>query len=170
MNALVIGGASTVWDDLAALREWTPGCTVVVNDIGTVYPRFDAWATLHAEKLDGWKAERTARGLPGGYVTWGRPEKPGTDRTLAGWTSGSSGMFGVGVALAMGAESVVVAGVPLDARPHFFDEAAWESFHLYRRAWERRVERLRGRVWSMSGWTRELLGEPPVDLLTGKVA
>lgn len=161
MRALVIGGASCAWDDLRALGSWGD-VRIAVNDMASVYPhRIDHIATLHAEKLIRWTAERERRGGNMDFVTWGRPEKPGTDRTLAGWTSGSSGLFAVGVALELGAEQVVLAGVPMDPQPHFFNEAEWPEFRLYRKAWERRADALRGRVFSMSGWTRELLGSPP---------
>lgn len=162
MIALVVGGAACVWGDLAALAAWKPDTVIAVNDMIGAFPgRIDVAATLHAEKLDRWRLERWRQGGNPDYVTWGRPEKPGTDRVLGGWTSGSSGMFGVGVALELGADVVLLAGVPMDPRPHFFDHTAWDSFRLYRAAWEKRADRLRGRVFSVSGWTRDLLGPPP---------
>jgi hypothetical protein len=162
MRALVVGGASCVWDDLAALGLHF-GPVLVVNDIGTVHPgRIDHWCTLHAEKLESWRLARWRNGGNGDYTTWGRPEKPGTDRTLAYWTRGSSGLFAVGVALELGAHEVVLCGVPMDGRPHYFDSAAWDSFRLYRETWVKRAPLLWERgVYSMSGWTRELLGPPP---------
>ena len=161
MRALILGGGSCVWDDIRALGTWD-GLVIAVNDVGCVYPYpVDHWCSLHAEKLAGWALERKGRGFDMTFTTWTRPEREGADRQLAGWSSGSSGMFAVGVALELGAESVVLAGVPMEPRPHFFDATAWTDFANYRGAWEKRADRLRGRVYSMSGWTRDLLSGPP---------
>lgn len=163
MNALVIGGAGCVWDDLRALGPFS-GTVVAVNDIGAYYPhRFDHWATLHPEKLAGWRMERWRRGGNGDYTTWSRRNPELVDHILSGWSSGSSGMLGVGVALEMGAEHVTLAGVPMGPEGHFFDPAPWEDCMKYREAWEKRADALRGRVASMSGWTRNLLGGPELQ-------
>ncbi len=161
MDALVIGSAACVWDDLRALGQWD-GVVVAVNHMAAVYPyRIDHLATLHSDMAGAWVRARKARGGNLDFTIWGRPEREGADYTLSGWSSGSSGLFGVGVALGIGAERVVLAGVPIDETPHFFDHAAWACFAGYRAVWEERASLLRGRVFSMSGWTRELLGSPP---------
>lgn len=162
MKALILGGAACVWDDLRTLGPYGD-IVIAVNDIGAVYPhRIDHWATLHGEKLPDWSAKRVVRGYNTDYTTWTRPEKPGqTDRVLSGWSSGSSGFLAVGVALEVGATEVVLAGVPMDGSPHFFDREGWKGFLAHRAAWERKADDLRGRVFSMSGWTRRLLGSPP---------
>lgn len=161
MRALVLGGAACVWDDLRALGPWD-GIVVATNDAGVAYPyRIDHWASLHPEKLEHWQELRQALHGNRDYTTWSRRCPELVDRTLTGWTSGSSGMFAVGVALELGAESVVCAGVPMDGSPHFFDEAGWQAFEHHRTAWQARKGVMYGRVFSMSGWTRELLGSPP---------
>lgn len=161
MHALVVGGAACLWDDLRSLGPWT-GIVVAVNDSIAHYPhRIDHAATLHPEKLAGWTEGRARRGGNLDFTSWSRRNPELVDRTIKGWSSGSSGLLAVGVAFAAGAERVVLAGVPLTSEPHYFDAAAWEAFHLYRDAWERRAEALRGRVYSLSGWTRDLLGSPP---------
>lgn len=163
-SALVVGGASCVWDDLRALGPWA-GLVVAINDAIAVYPhRIDHAATLHPEKLAGWCEERARRGGNPDYLTWSRKAPEVVDRVLTGWNGGSSGLFAVGVALEAGAERVVLTGVPLDARPHFWDAEAWEACNLYRAGWEKRADELRGRAFSCSGWTRELLG-PPAEML-----
>lgn len=163
MNALVIGGAACVWDDLRALGPWG-GLVVVVNDVGACYPhRIDHWATLHPEKLAGWRMGRWKRGGNGDYTTWSRRNPELVDRIISGWSSGSSGMLGVGVALDVGAENVVLAGIPMGSEGHFFSPDPWGAFETHRPAWEKRIDVLRGRVTSMSGWTRELLGAPELQ-------
>jgi hypothetical protein len=171
MTALVLGGASCIWRDLASLGRWAPDLVIATNDAGTVYPhRIDAWATLHPEKLVGWRLDRWRNGGNGDYLTWSRRNPELVDRILTGWNQGSSGMFAVGVALEMGAERVILAGVPMQAEAaHFFDPAPWDAVHHHRDAWEKRADQMRGRVVSCSGWTRELLGGPD-EALTRKAA
>jgi hypothetical protein len=161
MRALVVGGASCVWDDLAALGSWRPDLTIAVNDAIAAYPhRIDHAATLHPEKFGGWIEERYKRQGNLDFVTWSRRNPELVDRILTGWNQGSSGMFAVGVALEMGAERVILAGVPMTETPHFFNAEPWAGVRHHRDAWEKRADEMRGRVVSCSGWTRELLGGP----------
>lgn len=164
--ALVVGGASCVWDDLAAVGR-TPDLVVCVNDSGTVYPNaFAAWVSLHPVKFPMWERARRAKGLPGGYLKWSQPSDHNArrvDRTLGGWKHGSSSFLAVGVAFEMGATEVVLCGVPMQAEgAHFFSpDKPWDQVDRYTAAWVEAAHKLRGRVYSMSGWTRELLGAPP---------
>lgn len=162
MNALVIGGAHSVWRDIyrveSVVGPWD-GLVIGVNDIGTLLPRLDAWATLHPEKLPQWKREREARGytIP---PTWSN--NYATDYTIAHWANGSSGLLGVGVAFAMGAEEIILCGVRMDRqRNHFREEKGWQQHDRYRRGWLQKLDVMRGKVYSVSGWTREILGPPP---------
>lgn len=163
MRALVIGGAHSVWRDIYAVERVTgpwDGVVIAVNDIGAHLPRLDAWATLHPEpnKLGVWMRQRRKRGLPD-VPTWSN--STGTDHTLGGWSNGSSGLLGVGVALALGCEPVILCGVRMDAqRNHFRDERGWQQHARYRKGWESKCDMLKGRVFSVSGWTRDLLGPP----------
>jgi hypothetical protein len=162
MDALVVGGAACVWDDIASLAPWTPDIVVAANDAIAAYPgRLDHAATLHPEYLAGWRAVRGRNGGNVDYATWSRRNPDLADRILTGWNRGSSGLFAIGVALEMGANRVVLAGVPMTAEAaHFFDPAPWDAAARYREAWEKRVDAMRGRVFSCGGWTRELLGGP----------
>ena len=79
---------------------------------------------------------------------------------------GTSGLGAILSCLAMGYERVVLAGMPLDNGPHN-GEPPWRSTHLAQEAqeggihWDRaRQYAFGGRVKSLSGRTREWLGEP----------
>lgn len=179
--ALIIGGAECVWDDLRRVEEMVggdwPGIVIAVNDVGIHYPgRIDHWATLHAEKLDGWQRDRIHRGHGRTWTTWSRPKstRRGVDRIVTGWTRGASGMLAVGVALdELGCDRVVLAGIPMDAQPHFRESTVhvagrpWHAGGSHWNAWKKdeMAERLGGRVRSMSGKTRELLGAPDIEWL-----
>jgi len=176
-TALVLGGAECLWEDLARLenllggRPW-PGDVLACNDVG--YKRgddgrlyegpLDHWCTLHAEKLGGWKRKREAAGLSRGYQTWSSVRREVVQHHFTGWTSGSSGLYTVSVALkALKYPRVVLCGVPMDATRNTFSDRAWTSHKRYRRGWEGEKEYLKPRVRSFSGWTASVFGEPTVD-------
>lgn len=81
---------------------------------------------------------------------------------------GTSALNACYIGIAMGYERIVLIGIPLDNTGHYF-EPPWEesnflrevpedgSFHFWRLAAKKIFC---GRVKSMSGRTRELLGEP----------
>src|SRR5690606_41623878 len=107
------------------------------------------------------------------FVTWGPDNlrrRRIADRYVRQWVSGSSGLLAMIVALdALGCHRVALCGVPMDNRPHFRESRVhvpgkpWGAARTHRRAIERVLDRLRGRVRSMSGWTRDVLGEPSVE-------
>jgi len=75
--------------------------------------------------------------------------------------SGSSGLFGVKVALAdFGFDQAVLCGIPMDTRPHFTDGDQWHQALRFRPRWQALSPALRDRIRSMSGWTREWFGAP----------
>lgn len=159
MMAVVIGGAACVWDDLRALGPFE-GLVIVVNDMLHSYPhRVDHMATLHPDKLPYWQEKRPG---PKDYETWSTKPHPRVDHRIPNWAAGSSGMLAVVVALDhLKCDEVILCGVPLDpAQSHFFDKKAWTAAVHHRKAWTKNLDRMRGRVFSVSGWTRELLGPP----------
>lgn len=175
--ALVLGGASCVWRDYAVAAQLTEGMgriVVAVNDAGCDVRQLDHWATLHPEKLPWWEDLRREHGLPGGYETWGcekwRPCKAPelVDHVLEG-RRGSSGLFGVRVALKVGAARVICCGIPMDPSPHYFSDEPWTWHDHHWPEWERRFPEFSGRVKSMGGRTRELLGAPTREWLRGGV-
>lgn len=173
MNALVLGGARGLFDDLAALEALHPSwadTVLAVNDAGWGYTgRIDHWVTLHHENLPRWRKER-ARRVPDDspFTVWcDKPWPPGIDRIVHPWGAGSSGFLAVVVALEhLQAERVVLCGVPMDPIPHFFDRQQWTACDGHREAWKRNMDRL-GRVRSLSGWTRAQLGAPDPEWLAG---
>lgn len=174
MTALILGGALCLEDDVRSASELVDpaDCLVVaVNDAGFWWPgRLDHWVTMHAEELPERERIRAERGYPGGYKRWTRPYPPGmkqredsVDELFGGW-SGSSGLLAVGVALErLGADPVLLCGMPMDDRRHFNRKGRWDAAHRHRLGWLEYQDRMMGRVRSFSGWTAELLGVPSHD-------
>lgn len=155
---LIIGSAACVWDDLAAWGD-RPARAIAVNRmIGAYKGRLWAGATLHPELAAEFRASR-----PGKWPLFAPKEASGVTRIHPKrdqW-NGTSVLYAVRIALAHGAERVAVAGAPLDEGPHFDHDGTLRP-HLtqYRLSWSRYTDELGGRVRSLSGWTRDLLGHP----------
>ena len=188
MVALILGSAACLDADLEAFFALPVRAFIVVacNDAGWRWPgTLHHWFTLHPERFSEWEPRRAALGHPPGYVRWTvhANESAGgpVDRTMACETPGMRGDGTSGLSAAwLGWKLVgrgVLCGVPLDRRPHMpgatalgpfetADAAADEARLARARAvWERDTPLFRGRLRSMSGWTRELLGSPTEEWL-----
>jgi hypothetical protein len=73
--------------------------------------------------------------------------------------SGSSALLGVLAGIKMGYEKLVLCGCPLQGK----NRAGRDYFKMFADGWKIRYNQVAPFVRSMSGWTRELLGEPTVD-------
>lgn len=178
-RALVIGGADCLDADLAPLDPADFDVIIGTNDALYTIPPLDALATLHPERVTGggpryrWRERRAARGWPpvpvythhpdwtdrDGFCVW--RDEDALMRVI--WTRGSSGLYAVGVALhALGADTVLLAGCPMDERPNRYrTEPTWRQHGRYWTGWIHAHDRgLLDGVRSMSGRTRELLGAP----------
>lgn len=165
--ALCLGGAKTVWEDLEraqALVGDRDHIIVACNFAGVQFRgHLDGWATLHPERMDGWRAERAGRGLNTdfrAFVHALRRNVRDVEVVPELW-NGSSGPYMAQVALeAMGASGVILCGVPMDGEAgHIHFPGAWGVADRYRLA----IERMKAAglpVRSMSGWTAGVLGEP----------
>ena len=73
------------------------------------------------------------------------------------------------VAFHLKIEKVVLCGVPMDEQGNVDGRENWalKEVMIHREGWNKRYDLLKDRVRSMSGWTRELLGEPTRDWLDG---
>lgn len=179
-TALVLGGAATVWADVeAALDLGEFDGVVSCNDITAAWPgRIDACASLHASSWRRWIAQRDRNGYPRPDRIIGHEGSGCDDELLTGLTdyrfpgqthSGSSGLFALKVALIdLGFDRAVLCGVPMttEAR-HFFDSRAWNGALAHRKGWNEAMPQIKDRARSMGGWTREQLGIPGADWISG---
>lgn len=165
-RAIIIGGGKNVWqefNDLGSVKD--DAAIIAINDAGYVYPyQLDYWVTLHPEKFSKWKAQRQASGFDMGFISigYGAPKdnfyQYFTDEMSDDW-GGSSGLFAVKVAIEKGFDEIILCGVPMNGDINAFRGKEWTEFETYRQGWKNKLDLLRGRVYSQSGWTRELLGE-----------
>jgi len=169
-TALILGGAKCLYDDVeAALKLFTPDIVIAVKDIGITYPIIHHWVTFHIDRTPRELATRRATGLRDPECIWHHAKArnvpyldvPTRKIVVKG---GSSGMMGVLCALELGVDKAVLTGIPLDpAMPHYHRRKhgkPWRDATLYRAFWKQEAPTFNDRVRSMSGYTKELLGEP----------
>lgn len=178
-TALVLGGAACLHDDIRAASAFGPFSEVVAcNEAGAEFYGITAWVTLHANKFPQWIKRRAGNGyndVPPRYTHDERYTGPGVTITPWGFPgqqeTGSSGMYAAKVALVdLGCDRAILCGVPMTQTPHFFDDGIWngkqwDNAGRYFKRWQMVSDEYKSRVRSMSGATRELLGEPTADWL-----
>lgn len=177
-RAVVVGRAR------GALDEYAAACTLcafddvlVVGAMGVDFPdRIDHLVSFHAELFCLWAEKRAVAGYSPAVNYWGaiyrgrrlgeRVKVPAPLRYVE-CIGGSSGFMAVHVALdALDVDRVVLAGVPMDAAAaHYGSDQPWDEADKYWGTWLGNVDRLRGRVRSMSGRTRNVFGEPDKEWL-----
>jgi hypothetical protein len=166
-TAIVLGSAAGCWEEFDTARAMIPRQPIVIacNHAFRDAPFEVAHAvTMHPDLFKKWVPERRALGFPDAGSYWHArhriPWEGVTSRPIESW-GGSSGMLCVAVAFELGCDRIVLAGVPLlKTAQHFDDHRNWDEARQYRWAWQSRRGQLLGRVKSMSGWTRDLLGSP----------
>jgi hypothetical protein len=164
MTAVVVASGRSVWADLRAIAQ--PNAPVfAVNEMIQFAPRLDYGVSHHKDKLPHWlrlrsiasKAVQLHSSAAGPGITRAWPELR---------SSGSSSLLAVRIALRLGHAPVWVAGVPLDAGGYVWDDprprddTPVKDFSQYRTGWLEHRAELQGRVYSPSGFLRELLGCP----------
>ena len=176
--ALILGGADCLKADMEqALALFTPTIIIAVNNAGFDYPGpLDHWVTMHPDKMPEWVKKRRANGYPGAGTLWRpRHRQPGGNlemRECPSW-GGSSGLFAIAVCRlglkGPGTEyRAVLAGVPMQAeRAHYDNPKPWNDCQHYLSSWKTHLPQINGKVKSMSGWTREILGAPDQGWLNG---
>lgn len=170
---VVCGDAACVWNDLERF-----GCRsgnsvyrygynlITVNALVSSFPgRIDHAYCNSGARLNAFiraRRDEYANEFPP-PVTHSRTGE--TDFTWPWHGGGTSGLGAILTALALGYSRIVLAGMPLDNGPHN-GEPPWRATHIAGEAsdgghWERaRQLAFKGRVKSLSGRTREWLGEP----------
>jgi len=176
-TALVLGSAASVYGDAKeAFKLFTPQCVAATNNIGIDWPsKIDHWFTLHPNKTPDWPGMEEAlrrrklarRNRP---ETWSFKPAPSIDHVIEDW-SGSSGLFAVKALIEeLQFDKIVLAGVPMTkVGGHYNEKHEWHKAEMYHRGWKKHLLEIKPFVRSMSGWTKEILGEPTRAWLTEPV-
>jgi len=172
---LVIGSAACVWRDLDRYeRRHGVQDRMGINDIMPFYPGWLKYgATLHTENLPWWYYGQAVRmkkaniAHPPMQVHSTQPSPEVAHVWPIHRDGGTSGIFGAIVGFLMGYDRVILAGIPCDDQPRFY-EPTWEYHRQFGTKsvldeWYRLVEGVpwtRERIKSLSGRTRDIFGEP----------
>jgi hypothetical protein len=171
--ALVLGGANCLEADKAQainLLGDREHLVIACNHAGRDEPgRVDHWCTMHSELFPKWLEDRRAAGRPEPGQLWHAAHRRTTvdSKPIESW-GGSSGMLCARLALHLGCERIILAGVPMrKSFEHYDRPGPWHEAVQYHSAWQRRLPALRHTVRSFSGWTADLLGWPTEEWLDG---
>jgi hypothetical protein len=180
MRAIVVGRSAAALEEYEAARALgVYDAVIVVGAMVVDFPwRVDHLVSWHAVLFAHWARKRASAGHPplGDTRFWGARFRnrhvkgpPGMSVEYVTCVGGSSGFLAAhGVALGvLGATRVVLAGIPLEAGAGHFGAGnkSWGEADLYWQTWLDHESELRGRVRSMSGRTRTLLGAPDMEWL-----
>ena len=175
----MVGGGWCVWQDLSQI-DWQSHHIMCVNDIymhfpGEVHHHYsNCW-----QALQHWTAARVDRFRNQFTRTTLRHSNRGDGAILWPWTGhGTSGLNAVLTGLALGYDKLILAGMPLDNGGHYYDPRPTEcvgSFGNHRfsnfeieiptkankiKYWDDAKSIFNGKVKSLSGRTKTLLGGP----------
>lgn len=163
---LVCASGRTLWEDLA--RYPHRGHVMAVNWAGCHLPlRVDHWISLHPDMLVHWLGLHRAMRGHEGHV-WSHAQRPWPGVEFA-WDlelqPACSGFMAALVGLALGYAPVVLAGCPETLDGHYYDPPGQPGTYTtnagHDAMWLGARDRVfAGRVRSLSGRTRDWLGEP----------
>ena len=157
-SLLIMGTGATLWRDLSCYDHLHRGSRLGINMAIVAYPNhLDYAASLHPDILEHFLAYRHVH-----VQVSNDPTLPVDISRVRG--DGLSGLSAVLWGLQEGFESIILAGVPLDNRGHFYSPYQREDLDYwatYGPVWKECAGTVfQGRVRSLSGNTRGLLGCP----------
>lgn len=161
-TALVCGAAASLLEDYSLAKDLRPDAdTIIINDVSEIL-RGDHLYSLHPEKLLRWR--KWQFDTFDNIITTHSYKEPADHIWPDSGSKGSSGWSGAKLALLMGYTDVILCGVPLDPMPYTKrgpsqDFVMNAGLKIYRQGVMDDLD-WHDKVTSMSGWTRELLGEP----------
>ena len=175
-RCVVLGTAPCMWDDLARAPAGLD--IVAINRAAYLYLEPIAMAvSIHGVDLVGAIERRRKLGADMGFDAYGNFAQVDESGDVIRWNrpngGGSSGLFATRIALEVGYDRVVLAGVPLIGETGVMERDGTESvrepsgggFAIYRGGWQKVYNEIKDNVRSMSGWTRETFGAPTAEWL-----
>lgn len=172
MTLIALGGAKGVWDELEEALTLCPDADVgAVNEAGRDYTgHLTLWASLHPEKFHRWQRGRERNGLNTDFTACCHKKHFDTrvDFVTNDIWGGTSGLFLCQIAaINFGYSRIIVCGMPISDSPKYFTDDQWKGVSRYRKGWTEATQQpeLKGKIRSMSGWTRELVGPPDSEWL-----
>lgn len=159
---IVTGSAPCVLDDMDRAMHLAPAadyCAVGLDAVDLCPWPIQYMATYHPKEITRIAARRSRAGGNTNYRVISHKTADGVDIVIPfTGPSGSSALLACQAAIrALNYEQIILCGCPLDDN----------KYQGFRSGWENKAHRreVLGRVKSMSGWTRQLLGAPTGEWL-----
>ena len=165
MNRVLIiyGAAPCVDEDYTAAIKLAGVADVVGVGLDTSEVRlpFDWIVTLHPVEAQEIKERRAAAGL-GEIIIVAHEKQNWEVDVLEPYTppTGSSALLGVNYGIRLGYRKIILCGCPLTGK-----NAGGYEYARLRDGWTFKKDEIMGMVKSMSGWTKDLIGEPTKEWL-----
>jgi hypothetical protein len=174
-RAVVMGCGRCIWDDLAQVKDLDRIGVIAINNMILHHKgRVHHGVSMHPEEPNLWRALRPYYQGEGSHVhthSYMKHGKIGLSECdviwgiIEGSGGGTSGILATMIGLALGYDEIILAGVPLDNSGHFYDPPGLEvktfGSDFIKIEWTNTANNyFQGRVKSLSGWSRELLGGP----------
>ncbi|WP_420465603.1 hypothetical protein [Panacagrimonas sp.] len=154
MRTLIIGSGPNVAAELMTVNRRHFDLTLGINRAAIDHGPVDAHITMHPREYGPRKVAWMVSFHPFAGVNEVFPWRWSPEVK----SSGSSGLYAIKYALYRGSQDITLAGVGLDVAPHYYGGPDWQAAMQFRRAWEQVLPEIRGKVYSLGGWTRGLLG------------
>lgn len=164
---IILGCGRNVWDDMRKAKALTFNPHVMlVNHMGFLFPhKAHHFASVHPDWF-----EPVLHFHRGARDDW-EPLKFHKPEMYRGHVpdGADSSLFATGVAAHIGYEKIILCGVPLDEGGHFYDPPGYDKYkYLYDHCvyeWKEGIQQWGDKVRSMSGQTKEWMGEPTEEWL-----
>lgn len=163
MRVLIVASAPCVWVDLTAVAGERFDVVIATSYMMRDCTRpIDYQCTLHVRDFLEMPVRHSA------HVPYKKEAKRVSVENIdvsdivydqVPFRNGSSGLYCVGFALLIGGDDITLAGSPLSGADHYYGGPVPFKFNAYRPAWEVALPQMLGKVRSLSGWTKELLGD-----------
>lgn len=175
---LIVGSAPCVFDDVAAAEALGPCHRFLINGAALLFERAEHWLIGHGEKAPMFKGARAAKfktSIPFIHASVRGDTNPAHFTHV--WegvsTGGTSAWKAVRIAKGMGYERIILCGCPIDDSGYAPGESKGvghscarigkgegRMYANYRRTFAVRAKGEGHNVFSMSGYSRDLLGAP----------
>lgn len=171
---IIIGAAPCVVDDVYAvikMMESEKGyesfdfCAIGIDAVNKCRWPIQYFATYHPSEIDTAKERRASLGGNTNYRVISHVQYQDKVDMIVPFEapSGSSSLLGVLAGLEMGYGKIVVCGCPLTGS----NDKGYD-YSNFRTGWTEKVNAIKDKTRSMSGWTKELLGSPDKNWLASE--
>jgi len=158
MNNILLIGRSPEWlSDFEKASKLFEEYSVMAIGGNCLYEDYiDFLATYHERDILLYQPKRRLKKLNTDYKVIHHEKRENVDIIIPYKPpSGSSALLGSLASIKLGYDKIVLCGCPLEGK-----NEKKSSYSIFWKGWKANFEEVKDKVRSMSGWTKELLGEP----------